>query len=147
MSKVGDDRRHSGSLCAWTLSRFVPRVASGRSAVRCTGPMRLDQRTGGFVAGLASPYRSGEHTLHPLEIGDLRAHIRKVRRGDVAHLGAGSLASSRELEQRPPLVEGETELSGPAHEAEAPYILLAIVAVATAPERKDRKSTRRNSSH
>src|SRR3546814_17185071 len=28
-----------------------------------------------------------------------------------------------------------TELSGPAHEAEAPYILLAIVAVATAPER------------
>src|SRR3546814_4009037 len=83
----------------------------------------------------SSDLRSGEHTLHPLEIGDLRAHIRKVRRGDVAHLGAGSLASSRELEQRPHLVEGETELSGPAHEAEAPYILLAIVAVATAPER------------
>src|SRR3546814_19260785 len=82
----------------------------------------------------SSDLRSGEHTLHPLEIGDLRAHIRKVRRGDVAHLGAGSLASSRELEQRPHLVEGETELSGPEHDAEAPSILLAIIAVETAPE-------------
>ncbi len=132
-----------GSTCETTRSRSCcgrrSNCGNSRAQARRFPVERLDHR-----AVRAGPLRASgngvsQHALHRLEVSDLGADILQMRLGDDADLGARALALVREPEQRPDLVNRESERAGTANEVQALEMIDPIEPVAALAARRRRQ--------
>src|SRR3546814_17636943 len=77
---------------------------------------RFDERALGRRALGAASHHVDEHPFHRPQVLDLGAQVGEMGRRHLARLGAGPVALLRELQERPDLVEGETDVAGAAEQ-------------------------------
>src|SRR5258708_38514091 len=80
----------------------------------------FDQWAPGCISGIATSDGIGEGALHSAEVSDLRSNVRQMANREFTHFDTGFPSRvGGQRQQRPHLVETETQLTRPSHERQA----------------------------